>query len=64
VDRSLFVTLAVLICEGEDAMKRATEFGTLYNAVPMEAAQRAMRFFKVRKAAAEAAESPSPSARA
>jgi hypothetical protein len=43
--------LAVLACGGEEAMDRAEEFGKLYNAVPIEAAQRAMRFLKVRKAA-------------
>lgn len=51
IERPLFVTLAVLTCGGEDAMDRAEEFGRLYNNVPVEAAQRAIRFFKVRKAA-------------
>jgi uncharacterized protein (DUF2336 family) len=51
IERPLFVTLAVLACGGEDAMDKAEEFGKLYNAVPIEAAQRAMRFLKVRKAA-------------
>jgi uncharacterized protein (DUF2336 family) len=51
IERPLFVTLAVLACGGENAMDRAEEFGKLYNAVPIEAAQRAMRFLKVRKAA-------------
>jgi uncharacterized protein (DUF2336 family) len=52
IERPLFVTLAVLTCGGEDAMNRAEEFGRMYNSVPVEAAQRAVRFFKVRKAAA------------
>ncbi|MGD9815036.1 MAG: DUF2336 domain-containing protein [Hyphomonadaceae bacterium] len=52
IERPLFVTLAVLACGGDDAMTRAEEFGRMYNNVPVEAAQRAMRFFKVRKAAA------------
>jgi len=52
IERPLFVTLAVLTCGGENAMERAEEFGKLYNSVPVEAAQRAMRFMKVRKAAA------------
>lgn len=52
IERPLFVTLAVLACGGEDAMERAEDFGKLYNDVPIEAAQRAMRFMKVRKAAA------------
>lgn len=51
IERPLFVTLAVLACGGDEAMQRAEEFGRMYNAVPIEAAQRAMRFFKVRKAA-------------
>lgn len=52
IERPLFVTLAVLACGGDEAMNRAEEFGRMYNSVPIEAAQRAMRFFKVRKAAA------------
>lgn len=55
VERPLFVTLAVLIAGGDDAMHRAEEYGKMYNSVPVEAAQRAMRFFKVRKAAEEKA---------
>lgn len=51
IERPLFVTLAVLACGGENAMDKAEEFGKLYNEVPIEAAQRAMRFLKVRKAA-------------
>lgn len=53
IERPLFVTLAVLACGGDDAMARAEEFGRMYNSVPIEAAQRAMRFFKVRKGADE-----------
>ncbi|MEQ1491316.1 MAG: DUF2336 domain-containing protein [Terricaulis sp.] len=55
IERPLFVTLAVLSCGGDEAMARAEEFGRMYNNVPVEAAQRAMRFFKVRKSAAQAA---------
>lgn len=51
VERPLFVTLAVLTCGGDGAMDKAEEFGRMYNSVPIEAAQRAIRFFKVRKAA-------------
>jgi uncharacterized protein (DUF2336 family) len=51
IERPLFVTLAVLSCGGENAMDKAEDFGRLYNNVPVEAAQRAIRFFKVRKAA-------------
>lgn len=51
MDRPLFVTIAVLTCGGDNAMSRAEEFGRMYNSVPVDAAQRAMRFFKVRKSA-------------
>lgn len=51
IERPLFVTLAVLTCGGDEAIARAEEFGRMYGAVPVEAAQRAMRFFKVRKSA-------------
>lgn len=55
IERPLFVTLAVLICGGDEAMSKAEEFGRMYNSVPIEAAQRAMRFFKVRKSAEQEA---------
>ena len=51
IERPLFVTLAVLTCGGDGAMEKAEGFGRMYNNVPMEAAQRAIRFFKVRKGA-------------
>lgn len=51
IERPLFVTLAVIACGDEDAMAKAEEFGRMYSSVPVEAAQRAMRFFKVRKSA-------------
>ncbi len=51
MERPLFVTMAVLICGADKAVQRAEEFGRLYASVPIEAAQRAMRFYKVRKAA-------------
>jgi uncharacterized protein (DUF2336 family) len=50
-DRALFVALAIAL-DGEDrALGGADAFGKLYQAVPVEAAQRAIRFWKVRKAA-------------
>ena len=52
-ERPLFVTIAVLCGGGDNAMNQAEHFGRLYSAVPVEAAQRAMRFFKVRKGASE-----------
>lgn len=53
MERPLFVTIAVLCCGGEKAMNQAEEFGRVYTSVPVDAAQRAMRFFKVRKAAGD-----------
>lgn len=47
-DRALFVTLAMLIVGKDAPMERIREFGELYNAVPPEAAQRAIRFWKMR----------------
>jgi hypothetical protein len=49
MERPLFVTIAILACGGESAMGRAESFGKLYVQVPVEAAQRAVRFFKVRR---------------
>jgi uncharacterized protein (DUF2336 family) len=47
-DRALFVTLAMLIIGKNAPMGRVKEFGEIYNGVPLEAAQRAIRFWKVR----------------
>lgn len=47
-DRALFVTLAMLIVGKDAPMGRVKEFGELYNSVPPETAQRAIRFWKVR----------------
>lgn len=47
-DRALFVTLAMLIVGRDAPMGRVKEFGELYNSVPSEAAQRAIRFWKIR----------------
>lgn len=54
-ERPLYVTLAVLIGGGERATAQAEEYGRLYLRVPVEAAQRAMRFYKVRRTAESAA---------
>jgi uncharacterized protein (DUF2336 family) len=51
IERPLYVTIAVLCCGGQDAMNQAEQYGRIYTAVPVEAAQRAMRFYKVRKVA-------------
>ena len=50
-DRALFVSLAVGLGRGDRALDGADEFGTLYESVPVQAAQRAIRFWKVRAAA-------------
>ncbi|MGE0828205.1 MAG: DUF2336 domain-containing protein [Hyphomonadaceae bacterium] len=55
IERPLFVTIAILMAGGDDAVSRGEEFGKLYLSVPVEAAQRAMRFYKVRKNAEDAA---------
>lgn len=49
-DRSLYLTFAVLILDREDnAMGRAREYGELYEALPREAAQRTIRFWRLRR---------------
>ncbi len=47
-DRGLFVTIAIGIDNSEKGLGRAEEFGKLYESVPVLAAQRALRFWKVR----------------
>jgi uncharacterized protein (DUF2336 family) len=51
-DRALFVTIAVLSAGADDALGKATQMGEMYTKVPVEAAQRAMRFFRLRRSAA------------
>lgn len=47
---SLFLTFAVLILDSEaDAMMRAREYGQLYNDLPLEVAQRTLRFWQLRR---------------
>lgn len=53
-ERGLFVTLAVFIL-GSEGMSEAEKLGQMYNNVPLEAAQRALRFMQVRISAAKAA---------
>ncbi|WP_304170853.1 DUF2336 domain-containing protein [Phenylobacterium aquaticum] len=49
-DRSLYLTFAVLILDREDnALGRAREYGELYEALPREAAQRTIRFWRIRR---------------
>lgn len=49
-DRSLYLTFAVLILDREsNAMGRAREYGELYENLPREAAQRTIRFWRLRR---------------
>jgi uncharacterized protein (DUF2336 family) len=49
-DRSLFLTFAVLILDRDaNAMGRAREYGELYESLPREAAQRTLRFWRMRR---------------
>ena len=50
-DRALFMALAVGLDRSERALGGADEFGKLYESVPVQAAQRALRFWKARAAA-------------
>jgi uncharacterized protein (DUF2336 family) len=55
-ERSLFLTFAVLVLDREaDAMGRAKEYGQLYADLPREAAQRTLRFWRMRRQAPEMA---------
>lgn len=46
-DRALFVTLSLVVA-GEEGMSKLEDFGTIYERVPAAAAQRAVRFWKLR----------------
>jgi uncharacterized protein (DUF2336 family) len=50
-ERALFVTLAISLDGQDRGLNAAEEFRRLYEAVPVLAAQRALRFWKVRAAA-------------
>jgi uncharacterized protein (DUF2336 family) len=49
-DRGLFVSIAIALDKSERGLAAAEEFGALYEAVSVDAAQRAMRFWKIRAA--------------
>lgn len=49
MERPLFVTIAIMLC-GEESVLKGEEYGRMFASVPVEAAQRAMRFYRVRKA--------------
>ena len=49
-ERSLYLTFALLILDREaNAMGRAKEYGELYESIPREAAQRTIRFWRIRR---------------
>jgi hypothetical protein len=51
IERTVFVGLARLIIAENVTREQLDEFGKLYERVPVTAAQRAVRFWKVREAA-------------
>ncbi len=48
LDKSMFLTLAVLACGGRDAMSKASAYGKLYNELPLDTALRTLRFWRIR----------------
>lgn len=55
-DRALFLTFIVLMLDqDENAIGRAQEYGDLYNQLSTEAASRAIRFWRLRRQAADVA---------
>ena len=54
-DRGLFVTICLLVSGDSHGISKAEQFGQLYEQVPVAAAQRALRFWKVRAKSAGAA---------
>ena len=65
-DRSLFLTFAVLILEPGKGMEHANDYGQRYAELPRDAAQRTLRFWRMRRqtgdVAARPAMSPPPEA--
>ncbi|MEQ1784693.1 MAG: DUF2336 domain-containing protein [Hyphomonadaceae bacterium] len=47
-DRGLFVTICIMIAGADGGISKTQEFGEIYEQVPISAAQRALRFWKVR----------------
>lgn len=54
LDKSMFLTFAVLTYGGRDAMNRAASYGKLYMELPRDTAQRTLRFWRIRCEAGEA----------
>lgn len=47
-DRGLFVTICIMVANAGGGLSKTEEFGQIYEQVPVAAAQRALRFWKVR----------------
>ena len=47
-DRGLFVTICIMVADAGGGLSRPEEYGQIYEQVPVAAAQRALRFWKVR----------------
>ena len=47
-DRGLFVTICIMVLGDGGGLSKTEEYGQLYEQVPVAAAQRALRFWKVR----------------
>ncbi len=55
-DRGLFVTIMLLLADEGGGLSKTEEYGKLYEQVPVAAAQRALRFWKVRAKSTAAAQ--------
>jgi uncharacterized protein (DUF2336 family) len=55
-DRGLFVTISLLVVDEGGGLSKTEEYGKIYEQVPVAAAQRALRFWKVRAKGAGAAQ--------
>ena len=47
-DRGLFVTICIIVADQGGGLSKTEEYGAIYEQVPVAAAQRALRFWKVR----------------
>jgi hypothetical protein len=47
-DRGLFVTICIMVAGQGGGLSKTEEYGAIYEQVPVAAAQRALRFWKVR----------------
>lgn len=56
LDKALFLTCAmIMLSDSENAMGRAAEYGKLYQDLPLDTAQRTIRFWRLRRAEGHAA---------